>query len=598
VRRQRSEGAGDGGAPLAAAASALRRVPALPLLAVVSPLLLLLGTVQACGVNAAIADELHYVELVRTFRAGGDWVHMLWAQHNEHRVVAMKLLIVAVAKWASWNQKAEMLASVALTALLLVGLWGMHRMSGASSRAVDILAFAPVSFLACSLSQFENQFYGLMVCHYFTASGAIVALWLLARRGIVAVAVALVAAFVAATSVGSGLLVFPAGMIVLAARRSGWARWSAWIASGAITVVLYFRNYVRPPHTTEIEWTAGSLLEIAKLAAGALGAPLAAGSLGWAIALAGAFLAVACVVLLLWLRGPSEERARTAPLAALLLFGLATCGMIAVGRAFLVHPGDPLGSRYITHANLAWFGAYLLLLANARVGRLKPLRTAAWGVLGVGLVAANLHGAVAARAWNKERLLDQYVLQTVTRQPDSVLTRLGPPEIVRPRALYLYRKGLSAAASPQRLLMLLDPTLGTPTAEIRRGQTVVQRLRCTVEELHDAGVLVLPPHRGGAGSVSISVAQGRRVLGRVSFPAAAIAGWTWVAVPIEGSARCPGGELEVRIESRDTPAGTGVMLLMAYPFFGGSLSQGSVPMPEDRALGIALNAFHHDILEP
>lgn len=59
------------------------------------PVAALAAWVAALGVNAAVADELHYVTLVKAFREGGDWWSLFWLQHNEHRVVPLKALILA-----------------------------------------------------------------------------------------------------------------------------------------------------------------------------------------------------------------------------------------------------------------------------------------------------------------------------------------------------------------------------------------------------------------------------------------------------------------------------------------------------------------------
>ena len=562
---------------------------------VIAPLALLLLAVELMGVNTVIADELHYVDFIRLLREGGDWTTWLWRQHNEHRVVPLKLLMVLLSGPTRWSQQAEMFCSVALTVALVVALWRIYRLSGAANETGDVLAFAPLVWLAASLAQYENQLYGLMVCHYFTAAGAVVALALLGSRSAWSPPLAALSAVVAATSVASGLLVFPAGVVILAAQRRRPLRWLVWCGTGVVTTALYFRHYLTPPHAGPMEWSLSALFRIGKLALATLGVPLAARSLGWGLALGAALLVLSTVLLLRWLRLEREERARQAPAAALLLYGLATCAMVAVGRAFLLTPGDPLGSRYITHANLVWFGAHILLLAAARRERFVHLRAAVAGLLAVGLVAANLQGLAAGLEWRRERLLDQYVLQTIGRQTDAVLNRLGTPASVRPQVSYLRQQRLSAFAEPQRLLMLMDPATGVATAPVRRGQIVEQRLICPVDELEDVAVLVLPAWRPGDGSFSAVVAYRGRELGRSSFQVAAIKQWTWVRVPIERSFPCRGRELSVRVEAADLPADGGVMTLAAQPYYEGRLSQGGAALA-GRQLGIAFNGYQLGIL--
>ena len=564
--------------------------------AVIAPLALLLIAVERFGVNVVVADEMHYVDFIRAVREGGDWPSWLWQQHNEHRVVPMKLLMALLAGPTRWSQHAEMVCSAALTGLLVFALWRIFRdMRGRDDERHALLVFAPLAWLACSLSQYENQLYGMMVCHYFTVAGGVAAIWLLGRPGRLSTWLAVLAATISATSVASGLLVFPAGIVLLAARRSAGSRWLPWTASGVLVFALHFRNYVRPPHVQAFPWELASIPRVASLGVGTIGSPLAAGSLAWSVALGTAMSALALVLLVRWLHAEPSERARQAPAATVLAWGLASCAMIALGRAFLVNPGwTPLISRYVTHTNLVWFGVYLLLLSGADSGGWARLKSAFSSVLLVGLLAANLQGIRAARAWRHDRLLDQYVLQTSTLQPDSALGRLGSPAAVRAKAAYLEQERLSAFAEPQSLLMLLDATAGVPTAEVRRGQALEQRLICPVDELRDVGVDVFPAERPAGGSFSIIVRSEDRELARRALAVADIRGRTWVRLQLPRAFRCSGRELEIRIES-EVEAGEGIKGFAAQPFYAGRLAQGGMAVPGSE-LGLALNAYRFGIV--
>ena len=564
------------------------------LLLVLAPIPLLLGAVEWLGVNTLIADEFYYVDFIRLVREGGDWTPWIWLQHNEHRVVPMKLLMVLLAGPTRWSQLAEMLCSVGLSALIVLVLWRVYRASGATSGISDLLAFAPVAWLVCSLSQYENQFFGMMVCHYFTALGAVLSLWLLARRGWVSVELAVLAAIVGALSIVNGFLVFPAGIAVLAAQRASWGRWAAWYLGGAAAFARYLWDYITPPHTQAFQWTVTGAYRIVKLALATMGAPLAAGSVAWGITLGVALLAVAVFVAFRWLRADPVRREKDALAVSLLLFGLASCAMVAAGRAFM--NGDPLGSRYITYTNLAWIGVYLLVLGRVRNGGNDVWKIAAWSLLVPGILAANLHGLAQARLWHDQRLLDQYVLQTFTLQSDPVVGRLGPPQNVRQAATYLKAARLSAFAEPQRIVMLMNATTAKPSGEILRGQAVEQRLICPVGELHDVGIMILPAARPETSSFVVTVTSGGRELVRRSFETASIREWTWVQVPLGTPLRrCAGRDLAVRIESLDTKPGSGVLVLANEPNYEGELLQAGTPIP-DRRLGMALNAFRFGVL--
>ena len=556
---------------------------------IAAPVLLLVGAVLRLGVNTLIGDEFYYVDFIHRVLAQQRWASWIWAQHNEHRVVPMKLLLAGLAGPTRWNQQAEMWCSVVLSAAIVWVLWRLYRRSGGTFETGGLLEFAPVAWLVCSLAQYENQLFGMMVCHYFTALGAVVSLWLLASGRVVALLLAVLAALVAASSIVNGFLIFPAGLAVLAARRSSFSRWATWCLSGSAALWLYSRSYLVPPHTQAFQWTLTGASRILELWLATLGAPLAAGSAGWAFALGVGFLAAAVCLVLRWLRADSAQRTNDAPAVGLILFGLASGAMVAAGRAFMNPPGALLGSRYITYTTLAWIGVYLVLLGETRKGRWPSWRIVAWSLLVPGTVAANLYGLAEARNWHRERLLDQYVLQTYNWQSDGVVGRLGPPESVRRAASSLSAERLSAFASPQRLLMLMDASTAKPSGEILLGQPIEQRLACPLETLHDVAVMVLPAARA-RGQFAVAVSSGGRELMRRSFDTASIRDWTWVTVPLaEPLRKCRGQELTVRVESLVSSPGGGVSTLLCAPYYDGALSQFGGPIP-DRRLGLALDA--------
>lgn len=563
---------------------------------VVLPLVLLLAAVVGLGVNAVVADELHYVDFIRLLFEGGDWPSWLWQQHNEHRVLPLKLLMALLAGPTRWSQRAEMLCSVALCGLLVFALWRIHRDAHEAAKTPPVLVFAPVAWLACSLAQYENQFYGLMVCHYFTVACGVAALWLLGRRGRLSAPLAVLAASVSATSVANGLLLFPAGIALLAARRSSWRRWLLWCASGALIVVLYLRDYVRPPHARAFPWEFASLPRVGIIGVGTVGAPLAGGSLAWSLAFGAAIAMLALLLLARWLRAEPGDRARQAPAVAVLLWGVASCAMIALGRAFMVHPGwNPLISRYVTHSNLVWFGVYILLWSVPPSPRWSQIRTAFSGALLLGLVAANFQGLRSTLEWRRDRLIDQYLWQTVPLQPDAALSRLGPPEVVRAKAAYLENQRLSAFAEPQRLMVPLDARDGEPTAEVRPGRELEQRLACRIDELNDVGVNVFPAERPAGGSFSVVVASEGRELARRAIAVMDVRGQAWVRVSLPVAFRCEGRELRIRLESTDVDERGGIRALGSQPFYAGSLSQGGEAVA-GRQLGVALNGYRYGIV--
>jgi hypothetical protein len=564
----------------------------------IAPVPMLFAAVLRLGVNTLIADEFVYVEFIKLVREGGNWRPWIWLQHNEHRVIPMKLLMVLLAGPTHWNQVAEMLVSAALTALMVLCYWRIYRRSGGTTDVRGVLAFAPITFLACSLAQYENQFYGMMVCHYFTAVAVVASLWLLARRGVISLAAASVIAVIGLLSIANGFLAFPAGLAVLYGTRAHWGRWLAWCGTGLAAILYYFHDYIKPPHTPVYDWSLRGMIKVAKLGFATLGAPLAAGSLPWGGVLGIVVMLVALYFLFQWIRSARDEQRSGSIAAALVIFGFLSSGMIALGRAFMVNPNDPLGSRYITYTTLLWIGTYLLLLGRDRQSVTgHAWSAAAWALLIPGLLASNFHGLRWAQSWHTERVLDQYVLQTYELQSPAVRPRLGPVDFVQPRAAYLREAGLSAFAEPQKVVMLLNAANAIPTADLAAGRTILQRLPCPVGTLYDVAVMTLPPNKQNPGEFfTIAVAADGREVARQKIDNASVTQWTWTRVNVDPPLpSCKGKALTVRMDSSFAP-GSGAMALACEPYYVGDVRQGPTPFP-GRVLGLTLNAYRYGLVK-
>src|SRR6185369_3688945 len=397
------------------------------------------------GVNTPVADEFFHVRFVQLLRQGSGWLPAVWMQHNEHRIVPVKLTMALLAPFVGWNLKAEMYVSAVLAGLTVLGLWRLYRQAGGK----DLLLFAPVAWLYCNLSQYENMLYGLLMCHYFTAAGAVWALVFLDRRSRSGLVLAILCGLVASLSIVNGVLVWPLGLFLLLARRERLARTLTWSGAGAATAFLYFATFTTPQGLATMHVTPGDLPRMARYALAALGSPLAAGSIPWSAVTAGALLLLAAALGLRWIRQGRDRVREEAPLGSLVLFGLLSCAVIAAGRALTGVPA--LESRYVAYTALAFAGVYLLVSRDAESSGESPLRSprlaAVLALLIPGLIAADVQGLRDAQLWRLTRLREQFLLQTYDRQPDAVF---GDPAFVRQlrasMAPYLRAERLTAFA--------------------------------------------------------------------------------------------------------------------------------------------------------
>lgn len=546
------------------------------------------------GVNTPIGDEFYYTTFVREVREDGEWLPMVWRQHNEHRVVPVKLTIVLLEPFFGWNLKAEMYVSAVLAGLTLLGLWRLYRHAGGA----DLLLFAPVAWLLCNLSQYENMLYGLLMCHYFTAAGIVWALVFLAWRSVAGLALACLGGVFSSFSLLNGLLVWPVGFLLLLARgeRRGWK--VAWILAGAATFVAFFHDWEQPPGLAAMQVGLKDAPRIGLYALSMLGAPLAAGSVAWSLALGLALLAATAALVLRWMRRGGRERWRDdALLFALMLFGLLTCAVIAGGRALTTTPA--LESRYVAYTSLAFAGSYLLASRAAeRSGAPlagNPWLVAALALLLPAMVAADFQGLRDAQRWRLARLRQQFLLQTFEIQPDAAF---GAPDFVKHLRQwfgpYLRAERLNAFSEPQRVLLLTRVDEREAAGPVVPGRPVELRLSCPVDVLWDIAVNLSREGPQDASTVSISVWTGTNRLAVRELPVSLLArGWAG-PVPVhlpQPLRKCQGRELTLRIES-DAPAATRVTVWTYPHYYDGVLRQGGGPLAPGRSLGLQLNSVH------
>ena len=570
--------------------------PALPparsrlaLALVLAPLGLQALAVRLFGVNTLVWDEFYYVDFIRQVRAGEDWLPWLWRQHNEHRVIPMKLAMAPLALLTRWDTRAEMYLSVVLAGLVVLGLWRLYRRAGGES----LLLFAPAAWLVCSLAQFQNMLYGMMMCHYFTLLGVVWALVFLARGSAGGLAAAVLGGATASYSIANGLLVWPVGLLLLLVQGARRSRVAAWTVASVVMTSLYFYHFQKPGGMPPPAHDLAGLYRLASFAVATLGAPLGAGSMDWSRAAGLAVIVAVVAVAWRWRRQGRPAMREEALPGALILFSLLSCAMIAYGRASSGVP--PLESRYIAYSSLALIGVYLILglwsRRGAPAGRLWL--AGATALLVPGLLAADLFGLREAKGWRALRLREQFLLQTSELQPDEALTGLYFVPELRRMVPYLQAERLGPFDEPPSLLLLVRWREGQVAGEILPGRPIEQTFVCDVDTLWDVDGVLSTYGRQNRSTVGVSLWEDGRRLGGRTVPLAGLADSSWIEVPLAGPLHgCRGRRLTMRFESADATPGNAASVWTYPRYYDGELRQAGAPVLPGRAVGLEINARH------
>lgn len=347
----------------------------LTVLALGGPVALYGAVVAADGVNAFYVDDWNSVDIVRRLYQHGLRWNVLWSQHNENRMVVPNLISFGLARATGLDVRVELWLSFLLLCVAVALVVAAHRRR---CRDLPLIVYAPVVFLAFSLTQVQNTLWGFQLAWYLVLA-CLAAAYLVLDRTVLSwwwwLAAAVVGVCGSVSSV-QGLLVWPVGALLLVQRGHAWPKVLSWVAVGVTTTILYvhgldqslanpFPNFILHNPGSSLDFLAFLVGDVLGVPVGGFRAPVAG---SWAIYAFGAVLLVTGVLVVVVL-GLRRDRRSAAPVGvALVLTGLLFGVLTTQGRGFYGTWGASQG-RYVTYDLLVPMGSYLALLGALASGR-------------------------------------------------------------------------------------------------------------------------------------------------------------------------------------------------------------------------------------
>jgi hypothetical protein len=317
------------------------------------------------GVNVIEGDQWDDVTVIRnSYTNLFDW-GSLWSQHNENRIFFPNLVVIALSRTVHFNiHTEEYLAALMLVAATLLVIVTHKR----RSPDTPWLYYCPVAFLMLSFCQYGNLLWGFQMAWYLVLLSMAAAFYLVDRINLTWLAFvgALIAAIIGSFSSLQGLLIWPAGLVLLYHRRRAWKYVAPWLVVGAGAIALYVHNFnsgvAAGPHNAVFI----NLLGTAKFYTFAIGDTLGisfqlrqAGN-NW-ILLFG-LLIILLAVLVVVVYGIRRQEASGSPVGvALICMGLLFAATVTEGRVIFGYWAAS-ASRYTTMDLLVPVGIYLALL--------------------------------------------------------------------------------------------------------------------------------------------------------------------------------------------------------------------------------------------
>ena len=477
-----------------------RVVKVLTLLAFALPVVAYVAMLVHYQVNTIVADQWNDVDLIRdNFAHFPDW-SSLWSPHTNNRIFFPNLIVVGLAHTVDFNiDVEEWLSALLLFAATALLIW-CHKLR---SPDTPLLFYCPVVFLTLTFAQWQNTLWGFQMAWYLVVLALAVSLVFLDRSKLTwpVFVLAALAGVVGSYSSLQGLLIWPAGLVLLYHRRRQIWAIVAWIAIAITTTVFGYwfdfhngssaNSYASAHPFQDIKFFLYALGDI-------VGAPLGFGAHadGPVMAFGLIVFVVAVFVLVKW-GIPRDERSGAPIGIALIVFGFLFVAVITEGRViFTPYAADP--SRYTTNDVLVLAGTYMVALngpldpihasLRRRTTSLTGTSARAWTFLrhidrtlvrGVTLalivvqVVFSVHyGLQGARQDHQEDQVIVAVTRNVDHEPNAIIewyfgaVLLNPPDWFRVRVHFLQEHHLSLFAGPPPRRVVQPP----PTAQPRPTQ--------------------------------------------------------------------------------------------------------------------------------
>ena len=313
------------------------------------------------SLNVITGDQWDDVNvIIHSYKHVFDW-SSLWSQHNENRIFFPNLIVLALAYTTHFNiQVEEYLSAILLVASAALLTWAHKR----RSPSTPWLYYCPVVILMLSFVEFGDTLFGFQLA-WFLVLFAVAVTFIVLDRPVLTqwwLAVGIAAAVVASYSSLQGLIVWPTGLLLLYYRRRPMSFTIVWVAAAAVTVAVYFTDYVSPVNPAAIRHPLAGIEFFLVIIGDIVGLPVSGrNATGIAVLVLGLIIAVVAIwVLVLYCRRRDTESGNPIA-AALICFGLLFAASVTIGRISQGWPGASQ-SRYRMFDMLMLVGLYLAVL--------------------------------------------------------------------------------------------------------------------------------------------------------------------------------------------------------------------------------------------
>lgn len=209
------------------------------------PAILALVWILKFTVNIPYWDEWELSPLIIKLRTGGFTINDFWVQHNEHRVVFLRLAVLALAELGGWDIIKEVLFSYLLMVITGVIAWKLLNLTVNKHLRVPLLLIS--SLLIFNPIQYANWLWGFQIAWFMINVLLISVVWLVTRwpGKRLSFSLTLILTLIATYTASMGVAVWFCVLAGMFGKRQAWKTpyFVIWILATIASIGLYFYNY-------------------------------------------------------------------------------------------------------------------------------------------------------------------------------------------------------------------------------------------------------------------------------------------------------------------------------------------------------------------
>jgi MFS family permease len=211
--------------------------------AILLPPVFILFFVYKYGITVPYCDQWELVPLLEKMHNHTLALADLWNPHNGHRLLFPKILMLLLARWSNWNIFLELCTNIVLAIFIFLFLLSILR---------NTLQIIPswlkifISMVIFSMGQYENWSCGWQIQIFLSVLGSVIAIWAANKwQGkTIGLVIAISAAVLSSYSFNSGLVTWPAVLVVMLMQNKWKLKHIVILILACIaTVLLYYYNY-------------------------------------------------------------------------------------------------------------------------------------------------------------------------------------------------------------------------------------------------------------------------------------------------------------------------------------------------------------------